>query len=77
MNESTRRFTERGFEDFCSFRDVYGSRIVVRQSSLATEDCVWIFAQDNPHQEYPAPHLNVEQAKIVAEALLAFVARFS
>ena len=75
-NEPQRKFTERGFEDFCEFVDTNGSRIVVRQSSSAEADAVWIFASDNPHMDDPSPHLNVEQAKIVAAALMAFVHRF-
>ena len=75
-NEPQRKFTERGFEDFCEFVDTNGSRIVVRQSSSAGVDAVWIFASDNPHMEHPSPHLNFEQAKIVADALLAFVLRY-
>lgn len=70
--QSDRQFTERGFEDFTEFRDVYGSKITVRESSLATESCVWIFATDNPQIKEPSPHLNAEQAKMVADALYAF-----
>lgn len=69
-----RKFTPRGFEDYCKFIDTNGSEVVVRASSIATDVCVWIFANNNPHMPNASPHLNVEQAKIVAAALLQFVA---
>jgi hypothetical protein len=68
-----RVFTIRGFEDFCEFRDRYGSLVTVRESSLATLSCVWIFCKDNPDIPEPSPHLTVEQAQIVIKALQAFV----
>jgi len=65
--------TPRGFADFCDFRDSYGSRVIVRQSSNAEIDAVWIFAKDNPDMKNPAPHLTVEQATIVRDGLDDFI----
>lgn len=64
-----RTFTPRGFEDFCDIVDSKGNQIVVRESS-SDLNCVWIFARGSL-----APHLTAAQAKVVAEALLAFVAK--
>ena len=66
--------TSRGFEFFADFRDRYGSRVRVQRSSLATEECVWIFADDNQQGiAEPSPHLTVVQAEAVRDALDAFV----
>lgn len=41
--EGSRPVTERGFGIYADFTDRYGHRVRVQQSSLATEDCAWIF----------------------------------
>jgi hypothetical protein len=81
-------FTNRGFEDFATVpADRYGNKVVVRESSLASEACVWIFC--NPGKSWqermdsdkargvevtqPSPHLTVEQAKLVRNALNRFI----
>lgn len=37
--------TERGFADYLNARDCYGAEVVVRESSSANEDHVWIFVR--------------------------------
>lgn len=64
---TNRSITERGFTIYDEFTDTNGSQIRVQESSIATESRCWIFA--NP----PSPHLNVEQAKRVRDALNAFI----
>lgn len=68
--------TDRGFGVYCRFRDRYGSEILVQQSSLAFEDCVWIFAGDNPDMDEPSPHLTRTQAIMVRDALTAWIEDF-
>lgn len=58
----TRRFTQRGFEEFCRLVDTRGTEVVVRESSQIGEPCVWIFANKLPRDpgamgDGPAPHL--------------------
>lgn len=96
-----RSVTNRGFNVYGEFTDDYGSKIRVQQSSSATQDGVWIFAEHPEGHELPprfrerlaaagfarpadladlaavlepSPHLNVEQAKRVRDALDAFIA---
>ena len=65
MNRST---TDRGFTIYDQFTDRYGKQVTITESSLATESCVWI------HSSGGAPHLTVEQARRVRDALGAFIA---
>jgi hypothetical protein len=37
--------TERGFK-FCLFKDYYGVECSIQQSSIATDDCIWIGANE-------------------------------
>lgn len=60
-------YTQRGFRIYTHFRDRYGNEVRVQQSSLATESCVWIFSDEDPH-------LTVEQAQVVRDALDEFIA---
>jgi hypothetical protein len=62
-------YTERGFADYASFTDLYDTQVTVRESSLATEDAVWIFVDNGRWSDNPAAHLNREQAKTVIVAL--------
>lgn len=73
--EPLRKETGRGFGIYAEVTDRYGSRVRVQQSSLAFEDCVWIFADENPdpNYEHPHPHLTVEQAKAVRDGLDQFI----
>lgn len=68
-----RSVTDRGFTTYDQLRDHNGTLVVVRQSSLATEDCVWIFSEDHETGDRRPPHLNVEQATRVRDALDAFI----
>jgi hypothetical protein len=72
MAEPNRSTTPRGFAVYDQLTDTYGSVIRVQQSSAATEPCCWIFAAQS--NGGAAPHLNVEQAKRVRDALDAFIA---
>lgn len=72
-------YTERGFADYVTLTDRYGNYVIVRQSSLADEDCVWIFCNrsdkwpadlDSPD---PSPHLTVDMARQVRDALDEFI----
>ena len=62
--------TERGFAIYTTFHDTYGHRVWVQESSAATEPKVWIFCDGVD----TAPHLNVDQAKMVRAALDRFIA---
>lgn len=70
----TTRTTSRGFGVYAEFRDRYNSEVRVQESSLGTERCVWIFCRNPGFTESPpAPHLTVEQARTVRDALDAFI----
>ena len=69
MAEPNRSVTERGFTIYDEFADSYGGRIRVQESGAAMEPRCWIFIDGNPG----VPHLNVEQAKRVRDALDAFI----
>ena len=71
--EPVRAATPRGFGIYAEIRDKYGAKVRVQQSSLATDDCVWIFADDSPEMDNPSPHLNVEQARAIRDGLTAFI----
>jgi len=74
VSEPNRSVTERGFTVYDQFTDVYGSKIRVQQSSLATESCCWIFAEAASSMAATTqPHLTVEQARRVRDALDAFI----
>ena len=72
MKSATR--TQRGFAKV-EIPDTHGCIVRLQRSSSAEEACVWIFT-DDPKGIYadgkPAPHLNAEQARQVAEVLIAF-----
>lgn len=65
--------TDRGFVTYTQITDTYGNNVTVRQSSSAEEDSVWVFCGDADGHEL-TPHLNVEQATVVRDALNAFLA---
>lgn len=69
-----RSTTERGFTIYDEFTDTYGNEVRVQESSAATGAKVWIFCNDRglPAKE-EAPHLDVEQAKRLRDALDAFI----
>jgi hypothetical protein len=69
-----RTFTPRGFVIYDKFADQNGHGVRVQQSSLATEDCVWIFCEDVTGKPWGlTPHLTVDQAIRVRDALTAFI----
>lgn len=69
-----RSVTGRGFTIYDAFRDHYGADIRLQESSLATERCIWIFSNKHGFPDEPAsPHLTVEQAERVRDALDQFI----
>ena len=75
--------SERGFRNYCEFTDLYGGKVFIKESSLATKRAVWIF-HDHPEDgktgvagyDKPvkmAPHLSILQAKKVIKALQRFI----
>lgn len=67
--------TVRGFNVYTEFRDTYGQKIAVVESSAATQHCVWIQIEARPIAPESLnnfPHLNKVQARRVAKALLRF-----
>lgn len=56
------RVTRRGFATRTKFVDHNGSTVTIRDSSLATESCIWIFTTGSAH-------LTVEHATWVRDAL--------
>ena len=76
-----RSVTERGFTNYDEFTDTYRATITVRQSSAATQDCVWVFTdggdvepQDGSRLNRGSAHLDVEGARRLRDALDAFIA---
>jgi len=49
-----RSTTSRGFSVYGALTDINGSRVRVQQSSSATQDAVWIFAEHPEGYEIPA-----------------------
>jgi len=75
---------DRGLHDFALITDTYGRRIRVRTSSSAEGPRVWIFTNDQEGYDGIfhlgewhsfSPHLNVEQAERLIDALQRFVKR--
>lgn len=71
MSDLNRSTTPRGFVIYDNFTDTSGSKVRVQESSLATAQCVWIFAERG--EEDSSPHLDVEQARRVRDALDVFI----
>ena len=69
------RKTERGYSIYTEFKDRYGRNVRVQKSSLATEDCVWIFPEIHEHMgtHLAGAHLTKRMAKRVIKALQTFV----
>ena len=75
-----RKFTPRGFEDFCEFTDERGSRVIVRESSVFPPTCVHLFCTSGTEsvaggRTYEQPYLTKEQALKLAQGLLRFAAK--
>ena len=64
-------YTDRGFAIYEKITDNRGSEIRVQKSSAADDDYVWIFAKRGGYDD--SPHLNVEQAKLIRDALDEFI----
>ena len=66
--------TGRGFAVYDEFTDTYGSTVIVQESSSPEGARVWIFCRHGGFpQKASEPHLNVEQARRVRDALDAFI----
>lgn len=77
MADPQPRYTHRGFRIYADdVTDSKGSKVSVVQSSSAEDDCVWIFTK-NDQWANPDPHLNVEQARIVRDALTEFIDEYA
>lgn len=59
--------TIRGFGIYADFTDRYGEHFTVQESSLATEDCVWVGVHGQ------RGHLTVEMAQHVRDALTGWL----
>ena len=68
-----RSVTGRGFTIYDRFTDTYSSVIQVQESSSAEEPRCWIFADAAEPGCAASPHLDVEQAKRVRDALNVFI----
>lgn len=62
-------YTARGFAVWARFTDLYGGEFTVQRSSLAREPAVWVGLSIERRG-----HLSVDQARIVRDALTAFLA---
>jgi Trm5-related predicted tRNA methylase len=51
----------------------YGHTILVKESSFADEPRAWLFITDSPTSKEHAPHLSIEDAKALRDALDQFV----
>ncbi len=67
---ANRSATERGFVIYDEFTDTYGREVRIQESSHADGDRCWIFTDGSPGA---APHLDVEQARRVRDALDVFI----
>ena len=72
--------TNRGFNIYSEFTDLYNTRIRIQESSLATQPAVWIFTENEEDGEIKDgkpfkmdAHLSIAQAKRVVKALQAFI----
>ena len=66
------RTTQRGFVIYDEFIDLYGAEVRVQESSLATEQALWIFVSPSADTSRPASaiHLSHDQAVRLAFTLL-------
>jgi hypothetical protein len=69
-NRST---TSRGFAIYDEFTDTEGRTLCVKQSSDAESDCVWLFLTDTDSRPALSPHLNLDQARRLRDALDTFI----
>lgn len=72
MSDRTR--TERGFVIYDEIDTSYGHTVRVQESSAAMAPHCWLFVDDSPRSPGTySPHLTVEQAVRVRDALTAFI----
>lgn len=69
--QPARSETPRGFAIYDEFDDTRGLKIRVQESSIATYDGLWVFASSET--EGISPHLNLEQATWLRDALDTFI----
>lgn len=68
-------YTERGFPQH-EFTDRYNRKVVLRESSLSEEPCIWIFPEcyiDRDGTPMSGAHLTVDSARDIAQRLLTWV----
>jgi hypothetical protein len=76
---ANRSVTQRGFVIFDEITDLAGAKVRVQESSRAETHAVWIFCQGGSYtgpDTKPEPHLDVEMAKRVRDALDAFIREY-
>lgn len=74
MSDTPNRYlTPRGFAVYDELPTTYGHTVRVQLSSAAEAAHVWLFVDDSPVAEGHNPHLSVEQAIRVRDALTAFI----
>ena len=64
---------ERGLRIFGEFRDSYGSRITVKESSIATARVAWIFCESRLTGDQFSPHLTRAHARRLIRILQRFI----
>lgn len=70
------QFTPRGFAIYLNIVDTYGTKVRVQESSSAEGPHIWIFCDPmSEEQKGTSPHLNLEQAEAVRDALDRAIAR--
>lgn len=62
----------RGFRTYGTLRSADYASIVVYQSSATSERCAWMNVLASGAEEATIVHLNAEQARELAKALMAF-----
>ena len=68
-------YTTRGFPQY-EFKDRYNRSVVLRESSLADEPCIWIFPEcytGYNGDPMSGAHLTIDSARDIAQRLLAWV----
>lgn len=64
------KYTDRGFGTYADFKDSYGASVVIRESSSAEQDAVWLFVRGGGVENNDgAAHLTTKQASVVITAL--------
>lgn len=70
------KFTQRGFAVYLELEDTYGNNVRIQESSSAEGPHIWLFCDSmSEEQKGASPHLNLEQAEAVRDALDRAIAR--